>query len=80
MDFFEVATSTPTMRRFLDRPIADAELMKILETANMAPSGSNAQPWEFIVVRDIQMRREIASGRGRTDSSGERLAARAPLG
>ena len=75
MDFFEVATSTPTTRRFLDRPIADAELMKIPETANTAPSGSNTQPWEFIVVRDIQM-----SGRGRTDSSGERLAARAPLG
>ncbi len=59
MDFFEVANSTPTMRRFLDRPIAEPELVKILETANMAPSGSNAQPWEFVVVRDIQTRREI---------------------
>jgi nitroreductase len=59
MDFFEVANSTPTMRRFLDRPIPEPELVKILETANMAPSGSNAQPWEFVVVRDIQTRREI---------------------
>src|SRR6202521_1115820 len=59
MDFFEVATSTPTMRRFLDRLIPEAELIKILETANMAPSGSNAQPWEFVVIRDLQMRREI---------------------
>ena len=59
MDFFEVATSTPTMRRFLDRPIPEAELMKILETANMAPSGSNAQPWEFVVVREAAARREI---------------------
>jgi nitroreductase len=59
MDFFEVATSTPTMRHFLDRAIPDAELVKILETANMAPSGSNAQPWEFVVVRDAAARREI---------------------
>ncbi len=59
MDFFEVASSTPTMRRFIDRPIAERELVKIFETANMAPSGSNAQPWEFVVVRDIQTRREI---------------------
>jgi nitroreductase len=59
MDFFEVATSTPTMRHFLDRPIPEAELLKILETANMAPSGSNAQPWEFVVVRDAAARREI---------------------
>ena len=59
MDFFEVASSTPTMRRFSDRPIAEADLLKILETANMAPSGSNAQPWEFVVVRDPETRREI---------------------
>jgi nitroreductase len=59
MDFFEVASSTPTMRRFSDRPITEADLLKILETANMAPSGSNAQPWEFVVVRDPQTRREI---------------------
>jgi len=59
MDFFEVATTTPTMRHFLDRPIPQAELVKILETANMAPSGSNAQPWEFVVVRDLNARREI---------------------
>ena len=59
MDFFEVATSTNTMRHFLDRPIAEAELVKILETANMAPSGSNAQPWEFVIVRDSRVRREF---------------------
>jgi len=59
MDFFEVATSTPTIRRFLDRPIPEPELVKILETANMAPSGSNAQPWEFVIVRDAAARREI---------------------
>jgi nitroreductase len=59
MDFFEVATSTPTMRRFLDRAIREPELVKILETANMAPSGSNAQPWEFVIVREAAARREI---------------------
>src|SRR5512143_2347009 len=59
MDFFEVATTTPTVRRFLDRPITESDLVKILETANMAPSGSNAQPWEFVVVRDAEARREI---------------------
>ncbi len=59
MDFFEVATTTPTVRRFLDRPIEAGVIEKILETANMAPSGSNAQPWEFVVVREGAIRREI---------------------
>ncbi len=59
MDFFEVATTSPTVRRFLDKPIVPGLIEKVLETANMAPSGSNAQPWEFVVVREAAMRREI---------------------
>lgn len=59
MDFFEVATSTPTVRRFSPRPIDQRDLERVLETANMAPSGSNAQPWEFVIVREAEARREI---------------------
>jgi nitroreductase len=59
MDFFAVATSTPTVRRFSPRPIEQRDLERVLETANMAPSGSNAQPWEFVVVREAGARREI---------------------
>jgi nitroreductase len=59
MDFFEVATTVPTVRRFSDRAIEPLVLEQILETANMAPSGSNAQPWEFVIVRDSSTRREI---------------------
>ena len=59
MDFFEVATSAPTVRRFVEKPIAERDLETILTTANMAPSGSNAQPWEFVVVREPSARKEI---------------------
>jgi nitroreductase len=59
MDFFEVATTTPTVRRFSDRQLDPRDLERILTTANMAPSGSNAQPWEFVVVRMPGARREI---------------------
>lgn len=59
MDFFEVAYSTPTVRRYLGRPVRDAVLLKVLDAANMAPSGSNAQPWEFVIVRSEPTRRAI---------------------
>ena len=59
MDFFDVATTVPTVRRFSDRPIEPQVLEKIFETANMAPSGSNAQPWEFMIVREAATRGEI---------------------
>ncbi len=61
MDFFEVATTVSTVRRFLDRPVEDRLIEQVLATANMAPSGSNAQPWEFVVVRSPETRREIQS-------------------
>ncbi|MGE3248568.1 MAG: nitroreductase family protein, partial [Beijerinckiaceae bacterium] len=32
----------------------------LLEAARAAPSGGNAQPWEFIVIRDKTMRNRIA--------------------
>jgi nitroreductase len=59
MDFFEVATTVPTVRRFSNRSINKATIERILDTANMTPSGSNAQPWEFVIVRDPSARREI---------------------
>ncbi len=59
MDFFDVATTTPTVRRFSDRPIDDRTLARVFEIANMAPSGSNAQPWEFVIVRSAETRRAI---------------------
>ncbi len=33
-------------------PIPDADLKKILQAGLEAPSGYNAQPWRFVVVRD----------------------------
>jgi nitroreductase len=59
MDFFEVAMTSPAVRDFSDRPLDDRTIERILETANMAPSGSNTQPWEFIVIRDRAIKLEI---------------------
>ena len=46
----------------------------ILEAARHSPSGANAQPWHFIVVRRPDLRRRIADAL----PHGE-MAARAPL-
>ena len=31
MDVFEAATTVPTVRRFLDRPISDADIARVSE-------------------------------------------------
>ncbi len=46
---------------FLENKDVSAETLNLLlEAARAAPSGGNAQPWEFIVIRDKDMRMRIA--------------------
>ncbi len=40
--------------------IPDNELNKILNSARMAPSSCNTQPWHFIVVRDENLKEELS--------------------
>lgn len=39
-------------RTFTDEPVSDAELHSILDVMRWTGSAGNAQPWQFIVVRD----------------------------
>lgn len=39
------------IRAFLDKPVSDAQIREILEAASWAPSGTNSQPWQVMVVR-----------------------------
>ena len=43
------------VRDFSDEPVIDA----CLETAGTAPNGANMQPWHFVVVRDLGIKRHI---------------------
>lgn len=44
--------TTRTIRRYTDEPISDLELSRVLYAASRAPSGSNRQPFRFLVLRD----------------------------
>lgn len=58
--FHELAMNRRTIRAFqADRGVPEAYIEKILDTARLAPSGGNGQPWEFVVVRDASMRGRI---------------------
>ncbi len=41
-----------SIRSFRSDPISEDKILTILEAARLAPSGSNRQPWRFIVVTD----------------------------
>jgi nitroreductase len=48
----EGLTTTRAIRRFKPAPIPDTELAAIMFAATRAPSGSNRQPFRFLVLRD----------------------------
>lgn len=57
----ELLTTTRTVRKRLDlhRPVPMAVVRECLEIALQAPSGSNRQGWQWIVIDDAELRRRI---------------------
>lgn len=48
----EGIVSTRAIRRYRDEPVPDGVLRAVLFAATRAPSGSNRQPFRFVVLRD----------------------------
>ena len=50
MTITEALTQRKSVRAFLDKPVDQDTVRKILRAAGHAPSGTNAQPWQVAVV------------------------------
>jgi len=59
MGLFEAMYSARAIRRFKPDPVSNEAIGKVLDAAIRAPSGSNEQGWEFIVVKDAAQRKKI---------------------
>ena len=62
-----------SIREWTDEPVSEEDLAKILEAGRQAPSGENAQPWRFVVVKDPATRKKLAALAG--GGSGRRFTA-----
>lgn len=60
MPLEEAITTQRALRRLRPDPVPDALVLRLLELALKAPTGSNAQNWEFVVVRDPAVKGAIA--------------------
>ncbi len=57
----QIARNRITTRQFdPECEISDEHYEMILEAARHAPSGANAQPWHYIVIRNPEVKRKIA--------------------
>ena len=74
MDFFEVVKTRRSVRSYIDRPVPDEVLRRVLEAARLAPSANNVQPWRYVVVRDPDRAQELAGL-----AAGQMFIAQAPV-
>ena len=56
MDVHEAIAKRYSVRSYQDKPVEAEKLARVLEAARLAPSGSNRQPWKFVVVTDADTR------------------------
>jgi nitroreductase len=61
MDFLELVKKRRSVRNYLDKPVEESLLEKVLEAGRLAPSACNNQPWVFIVIKDSAARAGLAS-------------------
>jgi 5,6-dimethylbenzimidazole synthase len=56
---YDVILARRDVRRFRTDPVPDAVLWRILQAAHHAPSVGFMQPWNFIVVRDHEVKTQV---------------------
>lgn len=61
MDVFEAIKNRRSARAFTHEPVSEEEVMKLIDAATWAPSAGNIQPWEFVVVRDPEIKRGLSA-------------------
>ena len=60
LSFASVVKRRGMIRKYEDKPVPDEAVKKLLHYAVRAPSAGNLQPWEFIIVRDPEVRAKLA--------------------
>lgn len=59
MELHEAIMTRRSVRKFTDYYVTDEDIEKILEAARWAPSWSNTQCWEFIIIRDKELIKKV---------------------
>jgi len=57
-------TTRKSTRKYNSQPVADEKILQLIEAARLAPSGSNTQPWHFIIVKCEDTKEKLADADG----------------
>jgi len=63
-----------SVRAYLNKPVEEEKLRRVLEAARLAPSARNMQEWRFVVVRDKATREKLVDA-----AKGQKFVGEAPV-
>lgn len=78
MNFPELILQRQSVRSYSDLPVEKEKLDTCINSARLAPSACNSQPWKFIVVDEPQLKEKIAKETFSTLVSFNKFALEAP--
>jgi len=60
LDVFEAIKGRKSIRAFTSEEVSEEEVERLIDAARRAPSAGNIQPWEFVIVRDVEIKRRLS--------------------
>lgn len=57
----ELVKKRRTIRQFKPDPVPDEYITQIIEVARWAPSAFHTQPWEFVVIKNAEIKNQIVA-------------------
>jgi nitroreductase len=74
MDVYEAIKGRRSVRAFKSDDVSPEIVEKLIDAARQAPSAGNIQPWEFIIVRESEIKRSLVEA-----ASGQSFIEEAPV-
>ena len=71
MEFYEVVKTRRSVRSYSSEMPNEEKINRVMEAVRLAPSGSNRQPWKFILVTETEKRMRLQDACGDQKFVGE---------
>jgi len=59
-EVFDAIRQRRSVRKYLQKKVSNEVISEVLAAARWAPSAHNSQPWRFIVLDDVSVKRKLA--------------------
>jgi len=60
MNFSNLINHRQSDRAYSDKEVEEDKILQCIEAARMAPSACNSQPWKFIIINDVELKKKVA--------------------